>query len=127
MAIRYERLDREPLGPEEEHVEMLRAIALMLTLSAVYRRRPRWRSHGARDRGLPLHLGRACSSSDTEVFVSGWGYLPRPTYVTLFADPGRREHWSTVVLGDPGIGQRPRTGLGRSRQTMAGVIVTRSW
>ena len=34
-----------------------------------------------------------CWYSDNQVFVYGWGYLERPVYVRLFADPGQRERW----------------------------------
>jgi hypothetical protein len=34
-----------------------------------------------------------CWYSDNAVFVYGWGYVDRPTYVRLFENPGRREAW----------------------------------
>jgi hypothetical protein len=35
-----------------------------------------------------------CWYSDRVIFVYGWGYLDRPTYVALFEHPARREGWS---------------------------------
>ena len=34
-----------------------------------------------------------CWYGDNVVFVYGWGYLDRPSYVLLYANPGRREGW----------------------------------
>ena len=34
-----------------------------------------------------------CWYSENRVFVYGWGYLRRPTYVLLYENPGRRERW----------------------------------
>lgn len=34
-----------------------------------------------------------CWYSDNRVFVYGWGYLERPSYVLLYENPGRRESW----------------------------------
>ena len=34
-----------------------------------------------------------CWYSDHQVFVYGWGYLERPTYVLLYENPGRRDGW----------------------------------
>ena len=73
---------------------MLRAIALMLTLSACVPPSTTMEvSWGPGPWYTYCTWDAPCWYSDTEVFVYGWGYLPRPTYVTLFADPGRREHW----------------------------------
>ena len=34
-----------------------------------------------------------CWYGENLVFVYGWGYVDRPTYVRLYANPGRREGW----------------------------------
>lgn len=34
-----------------------------------------------------------CWYGDNAVFVYGWGYVDRPTYVYLSDNPGRREGW----------------------------------
>ena len=34
-----------------------------------------------------------CWYGDNLVFVYGWGYVDRPTYVRLFDNPGRRDGW----------------------------------
>jgi hypothetical protein len=34
-----------------------------------------------------------CWYSENRVFVYGWGYLERPTYVLLYENPGQRERW----------------------------------
>jgi hypothetical protein len=36
----------------------------------------------------------ACWYGPNQVFVYGWGYVDRPTYVLLRGDPGRRERWA---------------------------------
>jgi hypothetical protein len=36
----------------------------------------------------------ACWYGPNQVFVYGWGYVDRPTYVMLRGDPGRRERWA---------------------------------
>jgi len=35
-----------------------------------------------------------CWYGPTQVFVYGWGYVDRPTYVLLRGNPGRREGWA---------------------------------
>src|SRR5262245_35563312 len=35
-----------------------------------------------------------CWYSESQLFVYGWGYVDRPTYVTLYANPGRRDSWA---------------------------------
>jgi len=35
-----------------------------------------------------------CWYSGQTVFIYGWGYVERPTYVYLLANPGRREGWA---------------------------------
>jgi hypothetical protein len=35
-----------------------------------------------------------CWYGPNQVFVYGWGYVDRPTYVVLRGNPGRREGWA---------------------------------
>ena len=74
-------------------MKMLRAIALMLTLSACAPPATMEVSWGPGPWYNYCTWDAPCWYSDTQVFVYGWGYLPRTTYVTLYANPGRREHW----------------------------------
>jgi hypothetical protein len=35
-----------------------------------------------------------CWYGPNQVFIYGWGYVDRPTYVVLRANPGRRDGWA---------------------------------